>query len=499
MVKTASAYPSTHATPHEFVKAVAVRAFSLDLTENELGLFLKKQTASHPGLAELIANRSAYRRLVSSCRAAARSSSPAAAPDNSLKTARLTLGRILSPVPMIESEDGTGKLVPVLTTARQIRARATLAILCVEQLKSIQGEKGWNTLMVPLPWLALRMGVTVIPARAAMRDLVELGWVTQVGGLRKDNAGRYKISGRLTREQGQIIEPAHLFTAIGSLAGLNDEPAQTADVIRSVTHPAWTYGTAPLGFKAWLTALAHAAAGVDPVQLGLTTRSMNPAKNVLTLAGLTLAHPVLGDTNSVMDRLNEWGQQTGSFAAATEAKAAYTARTAERVVDLNRVRAGRAKAKADLEEAIGLVCSIPAADAPVDRRNAWLNQAAQALSVEPIIDERRKALRYELTRRLKLRGYKGDTTSRVVDHLLGHAPALMDEDSIPASTEEASVKQQWLQGAAEAVAGRVMQSTERDVFSAEIFRKLRRKGYEKEKAQQLSDLITGNVHLVQAA
>lgn len=61
------------------------------------------------------------------------------------------------------------------------------------------------------------------------------------------------------------------------------------------------------------------------------------------------------------------------------------------------------------------------------------------------------------------------------------------------------MKQRWLQGAAEAVAGRVMYTSERDVFSAEIFSKLRRKGYEKEKAQQLSALITRNVHLVQAA
>jgi hypothetical protein len=135
----------------------------------------------------------------------------------------------------------------------------------------------------------------------------------------------------------------------------------------------------------------------------------------------------------------------------------------------------------------------------VDRRNAWLQGAAQALSHEPIIEDRRKALQYELTRRLQLRGYKGDTQTRMVDHLLAHAPALLAEESIPAPAEDPSVKQQWLQGAAATMAGRVMQPTERDAFTEEIFRKLRRCGYEKTKAQQLSGLILGEVRVAEAA
>ncbi len=508
LVKTASAYPSSRATPSEFVKAVAVRAFSLGLSENDLGLFLKKQTASHPGLSELLSNRFACRRLVSCARLAALSSSPAGAAENSLKTARLTLGRILSPVPMTEVEqapldDGSPaepKLVPVLTPARQIRARATLAILCVEQLKSIQGEKGWNTLMVSYPWLSLRSGVSWITAKAALNDLVDLGWIREVGGHRPDSARRFKISGRLTRDQGRVIRPAHLYTAIGSLAGLNNEPAQAALVTRCVTHPAWTYGDDPLGFRNWLVTMAQAAE-VDPVHLGVQTRSMARSRKALALAGLTLVDGSrIGDTIDVNERLNEWAHRTGSFTAATEAKEDYKAQAAERTAELNRVREGRAKAKKDLESAFGPVGSIPAADAPVERRNAWLRGAAQALSHEPITEDRRKALQHELTRRLKLRGYgNGDTVTRVVDHILGHAPVLLAEDTIPASTEDPVVKQQWLQGAAAAIAGRVMRPDERDAFSAEIFNKLRRRGYDKDRALKLSDLITGGVHLAQAA
>lgn len=136
----------------------------------------------------------------------------------------------------------------------------------------------------------------------------------------------------------------------------------------------------------------------------------------------------------------------------------------------------------------------------MDRRNAWLQGAAQALSREPIIEDRRKALRYELTRRLKLRGYKRDTATRVVEHLLNHAPALLgSEENIPASTEDALVKREWLQGAAATMAGRVMRSSERDAFSDEMFRKFRRRGYEKAKAQQLADLIVEDVHMADTA
>lgn len=507
LVKTTSSLPSSRFTPSAFVKAVAVRAFSLGLSENDLGLFLKKQTASHPGLSELLANRSAYRRLVSSARAAALSSSPAAAADNSLKTARLSLGRILSPVPMTAVEqpplaDGTpveSKLVPVLTPARQIRARATLAILCVEQLKSIHGEKGWNTLMVSYGWLSLRMGVSWPTAKSSLNDLVTLGWIREVGGHRPDSARRFKISGKLTREQGQVIAPAHLYAAIGSLAGLNDEPAQTALVTRSVSHPAWTYGNDPIGFRNWLVALAQAAE-VDPVHLGVPTRSMARSRKALTLVGLTpLDRSGIGDDIDVNDRLTEWARRTGSFDAAVAAKEAYKAQAAERTAELTRVRDGRAKAKVDLESAFGPVGSIPAADAPEAKRNAWLQGAAQALSHEPITEDRRKALQYELTRRLKLRGYKGDIVIRLVNHLLGHAPALLDEDAIPASTEDAEVKREWLRGAAASMDGRIMRADEREALNAEIFGKLRRRGYEKAKAQQLIDLILEDVNLTDAA
>lgn len=500
LVKTASAYPSTRATPSEFVKAVAVRAFSLGLTENDLLLFLKKQTASHPGLSDLLTNRSAYRRLVSSCRAAARSSSPAAAAGNSLKTARLTLGRILSPVPMLgaeqtDLEDGAEvdpKLVPVLTPARQIRARATLAILCVEQLKSIKGEKGWNTLMVSYPWLALRMGASWPTAKAALNDLVDLGWIREVGGHRPDSARRFKISGKLTREQGQVIVAPHLYDAIGSLAGLNDEPVQTAVLVRSVTHTAWTYGDDPLGFRNWLVALARSA-GVDPVQLGVQTRSMGRSKKALTRAGLdSLTRPSIGDTTDVMDRLHEWAQGSGSFEAAAQAKELYKAQAAERTDELAVARAIRAQAKIDAERLLGPVTNIPKAGPSRDRMNAWLQGATGVMGRKVLADAQVKAMTRELQARFKARGYEGDTVTRLAGIVVGAAGSLVGpDDSIPAAAAEPSEKQAWLQGMVEKVGGRTLPDDVREVAAKELNAKLKRRGFEKDKAAQLVGIILG--------
>lgn len=498
LVKSASSYPSTRATPSEFVKAVAVRAFTLGLTENELWLFLKKQTASHPGLSELLANRSAYRRIVSSCRAAARSSSPAAAADNSLKTARLTLGRILSPTQMVEvwqeaASDGEApesKLVPMLTPARQIRARATLAILCVEQLKSIQGEKGWNTVMVSYPWLALRMGASWPTAKAALGDLLDLGWIHKVGGHRPDSAGRFKISGRLTREQGQVVSNPHLYTAIGSLAGLTDEPAQTAVLTRSVTHPAWSYGDDPIGFRNWLVALAHSG-GVDPVQLGVQTRSMAPSRRALTLAGLdSLVKPAIGDTTAFADRLREWAQKTGSFDAAAQAKDAYEERAAERTDELATTRAIRDQAKVDVEASLGPATNIPKAGSARDRTNAWLRGATEIMSRKLLSDAQAKSMEKELVRRFKARGYEGDTVTKLAGIVLGAAGSLIGSDeSIPAASEDPATKQEWLRSMVQKLDGRPMAAEVRAAAGKELTAKLKRRGFEKEKAAQLTRVI----------
>lgn len=513
LVMLAASLSSSTVTPQVFVLSLATRAFSEGLSESELIVFLKKHTGTHSGLSSLLSDRPALRRLLDRSRAAALSSSPAKAAENSLATARLTLGRILTPVRA--NADG----VPVLTPAKQIRARAALAVLCNEQLKSIQGEKGWNTIMISHSFLGLRMGVTRQTARAAMQDLVALDWIQEVGVTRADSAGRFKIGWYLAKDQikvtkqvrddeGQVIF-AGQHEAIGALAGADGEPAQgallTALLTRSVVHPAWTYGTDPLSFKVWLLALASAA-GVDPVQLGLPARSVAPAKKVLIRAGLDLLNrSTEGDTNpagrDLADRLtaalDAWAESTGAYEAAKAAKAEYKANAEARTDELRRARQARVDARSVLDVMFGSVDSIPPAKATAvksqtarnaayaDREN-WLVGASGAIAQEPLIEERRKALKYELKRRLKLRGYKGDAITQMADRVMSHArPLLGNDDAIPLATEPPSVKSEWMASAMAEMSGRELSEADQTAFSKELFARLRRRGYEKSKALQV--------------
>ncbi|MET3142486.1 UNVERIFIED_ORG: hypothetical protein ABIB13_002203 [Arthrobacter sp. UYEF2] len=492
LVKTASAYPSDRTSPQAFVLAVGTRAFSLGLTENDLRRFLLKQTDSHPGLSDLLSNRFAFRRFLSATQSAAFSSSPQGAEKNALRTARLTLGRILSPVDVPEGEPG-------LSAARMIRARATLAMLGDEQLKSIRSE-GWNTIMVSRPWLALRAGTSSPTAKASLDDLVSMGWIRPVGGVRSDSARRFKASGKLTRAQGQVIppDPDHLlYQAIGNLAGLeadpdqvadvaqlNDEPNRVSELIQSVTHPAWSYGSEPLSFRTWLVALATAAE-VDPSTLDVGSRYIPKARKALAAAGV-------GDTSGLTAALDSWAQQTGAFEAAAQAKATYKEAAAERTSELARVRAIRADVKAELDRLVGPVSSFPAAGSSRDLVNEWLHGATGVVARQVLVEARHKAMVRELGKRFSSRGWERDTAIKLTEIVMGKAGSLIGaEDSIPEATEDAAVKQAWLQGMAEKMTAHTLEDPDRDAARVELAAKLRRRGYG-EKAQKLVELLLGS-------
>ncbi len=513
LLKTASSLPASTYSPRDFARDIALRAFSLGVHASALLGFLKKQTANRPGLSSLLANRPAYRSLIASCRRAARSSSPAGAADNAVATARLTLGRILTSVEV--DDDGS----PVLTPAKQIRARAALAVLCVEQLKSINGEKGWNTIQVSYPRLALRMGVSWLTAKGALNDLVEMGWIHELGGVRPDSARRFKINGNLRREDqapfvkqvkdeaGQVIEPG-LYDAIGALAGIPGDRGQKdlllAQLTRSVTHPAWTYGTDPLTFKVWLLTLAQVA-GVDPVQLGIQKRAIPALSRVMTEAGLALlTGSVQGDTipaesdlpAQLNSALKTWAERTGSFDAAKDAKDAYKAAAEERSNEIAMVRQLRKDAPAAMDKIFGVTGSIPAAGDSEERYTRWVEGASRVIAKDPLTDARREALTYELKRRLKVRGYEKDAITLIVTKVMSHSrPLLGTEDAIPLAQEEPAVKTAWLKAALAEMQGKRMRATERNAFEKELILRLGNRGYEEPKRGQLVDLLLKDVAL----
>ncbi|HEX9086664.1 MAG TPA: hypothetical protein VF867_03965 [Arthrobacter sp.] len=412
---------------------------------------------------------------------------------------------------------------PVLTPAKQIRARAALAVLCGEQLKSIGSKKGWGTIMISHSFLALRMGVSRPTAKAAMKDLVDLDWIQPVSVTRPDSAGRFKIGWYLTPAQkkvtarvkdelGQVTFPGQ-YEAIAHLAGLDGEPTEsdrlTALLTRAVVHPAWVYGTDPLTYKSWLLALASAT-GVDPVQLGLPARSVPAARKVLIKAGLDLLNqPAQGDTtlaeSDLSDRLNAaldaWAESTGAYEAAAAAKAEYKANAEARTEELRRARQVREEASPALDEIFGLVETFPSAKATAVKSETaraaadeflkwWLAEASKAIARDPLTEERRKALKFELTRRLKVRGFKGDAITLMVNEVMSHAqPLLGADESIPLATEAPAAKSEWMGAAMATMAEKELAEADRAAFAKELFARLRRRGYEKAKALQVVDRI----------
>lgn len=475
LVKTASSLPSDR-TPAQVVLAIATRAATLGLTDQQTRRFLFKQS-SRLGLSDLLSS-SVSRRLISAGRSAALSSSPAAADQNGLRTSRVSVGLILSPVELAEGEKG-------MSAVRMIRARAVMSILANEQIRSIRSERGWNTVMVSYPWLATRMRASWPTAKAALNDLVDLAWIRELTTVsRPDSARRFKIPTRLTKAQGQVIKPDHLYQAIGSLARVSDEPSLVSELIRSVAHPAWIYGSEPLGVRTWLVALA-VAAGVDPVSLGVGSRYIPKAKKALAAAGL-------GDTNSITGAFDGWAEQTGAFVAAAKAKAAYKEAAAERTAELSRVRSIRGDVKLELDRLVGPASSFPAAGSSRDLVNGWLDGVTAAMARQVLVDARHAAMSREIGLRFKSKGWERDTISKLTEIVMGSAGSLIGSvESIPTATEDAAVKQAWLHLMAEKMAGHTLADADWEAAAVELAAKLKRRGYG-EKSQKLVDLLLGS-------
>lgn len=83
--KTIVSMPASKVTAQEFLRAVAIRWFSLGLDESDLKSFLRKQTANRPELERLL-GQPAYKRIIQATKRASQSSSPAGAAGNERKT-----------------------------------------------------------------------------------------------------------------------------------------------------------------------------------------------------------------------------------------------------------------------------------------------------------------------------------------------------------------------------------------------------------------------------
>lgn len=209
-----------------------------------------------PEVRPLVTDPHQWARLVSlSRKRVASSSSAGGVAVLRLEVARRVVGRVVTPLP-----PGT------LTWAREVNARAALAIIGCEQI-----ELGYEKIVISAGFVAVRLGVTRPYAQGILRTLErDLHWIVRDGKRRGAIRWRLtKFSGPMKEEyQGQVELHSLAVDALasGELAG-----SALATVIASADHPAWFHSMVRisantdrtkkiLGARGWIS-VVHAMAG----------------------------------------------------------------------------------------------------------------------------------------------------------------------------------------------------------------------------------------------
>ncbi|WP_155853937.1 hypothetical protein [Arthrobacter sp. H5] len=451
--KTVLALPSNQFTPQEFVRAVSIRWHSLGLPPRSLKPYLLRQKDNHPGLETLL-GQTAYTRIITSAKRASKLSLPAAAAANSIATAELTLGRFLSEFekgtpnsfsvtgqsqaiastmtlstdPPSSSKDGhlepghytpvdpvcrpnepdhlkSGDPVKAPSAAVQLRARVILAAAAGEVLDSLNGPKGWTTALVSLDRLSQLTRMSNGTCRAGLRDAKDFGWIHEPRTGRKGSAGRYKVAGRMTRSQKEIATVhKEMVERYARRAGAE---STAAEILASVSHPAWNYGDTNLGYRVWVVAVADAA-GIDPATLAVARRYIGAARKTLTAACLNPK----GDTTSFLKGLNGYARSSGCFRAQERAAAAYAHSVQERTLEIARYRQDRQEVYGWVDALIGKNTLIPYMQNPKDF-DKWISRSARAFDGKHLDAASLRRFERELIRRVEKRLRNSDTSSAV--------------------------------------------------------------------------------------
>lgn len=197
-------------------------------------------TRSSPPLVELVNNGPLWSHF---CKAAERKvlSSPSVTGDvrgSHLSTARKLYAGLLLPLP-----HGDGLLYK-----RNLNARVALANVGLTMLND---NKGWDTAIYTQPRLAMMTGGS---PRTAWESLSVLDRIGVLGRISKKGAnGRFRMSALNGESRDGIRGFKESIEAL-----VDGVPDLISEVVRSVTHPAWSY-SATLNHGHWLTLLADVA------------------------------------------------------------------------------------------------------------------------------------------------------------------------------------------------------------------------------------------------
>lgn len=201
----------------------------------------------------------------------------------SLDIALRTVAGVLMELP------STGNAVQVRTN---VGARAALALIGMVALKD---NRGWDSVIMSFARGAAELGVDWRAVASWTKLLEERGVVTRPRA-QAFVASRFRVK----KLSGKRLKRARQWE--GAAAALVDEVAEPiAMVLRSVTHPAWTYSD-KIGLMHWALLLATTA-GVPPEAFGIRPKVQRRLRTELTSEyelGPAVVVPYLGE---ILDRL----------------------------------------------------------------------------------------------------------------------------------------------------------------------------------------------------
>lgn len=400
-------------TPTRVVLAALCRGLdeSARVPPRTIRLWLRSR---RPDTRDVIDSAPAWHRLVRAARGRVGpggSSSPEARAELQLQLARRLLGHLIGS-PCLDD----------VSTARATSARGALAVIGVGLLRHAH-EKGWDSLLVTGPWLAVQMGVSRPTAEAALRTAVDAGWLRivkrQKGGARTVRLARLGQEARGTAwSLYDEVEEAADHQSHGDTT--DPDVSLAVQLLFTADHPVWGYSekdpdlrSAPIiGRATWLIALADAL-GVDPAaRFGFTPRAISHHRRHVDRLGLD------GPGERVVDRLDEWAERTGAMDRYRAAEEARRAAADERRAAVRTEREKRANARAVLEPVLA-VHRIPEPEQDRSELAAWASGLAGALREVHLDDP--EVVAAELARRLSRAGF--ETQARTVAETVLRAAA----------------------------------------------------------------------------
>lgn len=405
---------------HTRVFAVLTRALALGIPPRYARTVIT--TRRDDALTAITSDTVRWHRHVSAARQKHKATTTSEAPALRLAIARRTITRALAPTPTpLPARTSTTLRTGILTLGVHLLLNAT--------------NRGWDTLLVSGPWLAVELGVQPAAARTVLGRLTAERWLTQTQK-RKGGAGVYKAA-RLPRDLTDwsyewydlVEEVAETVTATD-----RQRASVAAQLILSAAHPAWGYTPAPRdpsvkrqppGFShTTLLVLLADQVGIDPVErFGIAARTVKVHRRLgAELIGLD------GDTENTPDapvdvwaRLDYLADRVGARAAKHTAEEERRRAAEERKREVERVRAERAAVRGYLNPVLKVCGPIPSdPQAAVE----WADLFTDVLPQREFPDdwenpaEWLEPVRGELRRRLVKAGWAKETATTAVVELV---------------------------------------------------------------------------------